>query len=541
MAVTPADLLAASLPPRLTFAPSNQSANPTDDPGTPAQATFDNVLASVQSAAPAEAAATPDVPPDTGLSTLDGDALPADLLEAFFDDDPTAADASALGLLLAAVTVNPPAAPTVAPVAVAAVAVSPPAAAVPEAVAAELPPLPPTEVRSRADELRLAQSPAQQLAATAATLQAPTAAATPNPLPAAPADAAPPAATTPRPLPAAAAAVPTAATPADTQRAAARPPSVVPQAPIVADLRQGLPSELPGVATQPVFPPAAPVVEVQPTAAVTPGDQLPVNLRTGVALAQESQPAPTPPPAPPPFAAVLGQEAVVPQPPAPTAAVPPPDQPVEVTAAPLPVPAAPISVEQPAAFTAPPTALPAVRDPNPDAKPVELTDGPIPTGTPVAGLVPQALDARPTASPNAPANATPTVAAQLTDGIVTHARVAERDGAVEFQIRLDPPELGPVKVKITAVGDRLTAEVVVSNDAIRQMVESQLPDLRQRLEQAGVNLPTLDVSTGDRQQGDAQEWERQLFGFRQAAGSPAARRPTPARVATGTGTLDVMV
>ena len=90
---------------------------------------------------------------------------------------------------------------------------------------------------------------------------------------------------------------------------------------------------------------------------------------------------------------------------------------------------------------------------------------------------------------------TPTPATQIADSIVTHAAAVEHAGATEFRMRLDPPELGPVRVRLIASGDSIHGQVVVSDDAVRRMIESQLPELRQRLEAAGVNVQTFDVAT----------------------------------------------
>ncbi len=108
-------------------------------------------------------------------------------------------------------------------------------------------------------------------------------------------------------------------------------------------------------------------------------------------------------------------------------------------------------------------------------------NAPAPNGPPA----PRATEAVQTAAP----------AVQIADAIVTHASTVERGGATEFRMRLDPPELGPVRVRLIASGDSIHGQVVVSDDAIRRMIESQLPELRQRLEAAGVTVQTFDVTT----------------------------------------------
>lgn len=94
-----------------------------------------------------------------------------------------------------------------------------------------------------------------------------------------------------------------------------------------------------------------------------------------------------------------------------------------------------------------------------------------------------------------PAATTNTPAVQIADSIVTHAHVLERDGAVEFHMRLDPPDLGRVQIQLITRGDEVHGRVLVASEAVRQMLESQLPELRQRLEAAGVNVQQFSVAT----------------------------------------------
>ncbi|MBY0456825.1 MAG: flagellar hook-length control protein FliK, partial [Gemmataceae bacterium] len=105
----------------------------------------------------------------------------------------------------------------------------------------------------------------------------------------------------------------------------------------------------------------------------------------------------------------------------------------------------------------------------------------------------------------------------------------------------DPPQLGPVRIRLTADADGIHGQVVVSNDAIRRMIESQLPELRQRLEAAGVSVQNLDVSAGDTGR-SAADTGTPTYGTDFA---PASTRPgtptTQARAAArSSGLLDVM-
>lgn len=88
-----------------------------------------------------------------------------------------------------------------------------------------------------------------------------------------------------------------------------------------------------------------------------------------------------------------------------------------------------------------------------------------------------------------------TPAAQIAEGVLAHSGAATQNGTTEFRLRLDPPDLGPVQVHLTSDGSSIRGEVVVSNDSVRGMIESQLPELRQRLEAAGVTVQQFNVST----------------------------------------------
>jgi hypothetical protein len=88
----------------------------------------------------------------------------------------------------------------------------------------------------------------------------------------------------------------------------------------------------------------------------------------------------------------------------------------------------------------------------------------------------------------------PSSADQLAGPIVAHVQARPEAGETELRVRLDPPELGTVKVKIVSTGGDVRAELQVTSDAVRRVVESQLPELRQKLEDAGVRVQRMDVT-----------------------------------------------
>ncbi len=131
-------------------------------------------------------------------------------------------------------------------------------------------------------------------------------------------------------------------------------------------------------------------------------------------------------------------------------------------------------------------------------------------------------------------------AVQVADAVVAHVQVLQRDGAVEFQMRLDPPELGRMQVRLVTRGDEVHGQVLVANDAVRQLIESQMPELRHRLEAAGVTVERFDVATDPGTGGN-----RNPYRDAEPELAPRLREATIAprpRAAIGApGTLDVTV
>lgn len=100
------------------------------------------------------------------------------------------------------------------------------------------------------------------------------------------------------------------------------------------------------------------------------------------------------------------------------------------------------------------------------------------------------------------------------------------------ELRLDPPELGPLRITIN-LNDNVAHAVFSSPHAtVRQTVENALPQLQQMLEQAGISLGQANVNdqhqSGQAFQGEARSGNRQAnasggSGGPQAGGAPEDR------------------
>ena len=86
------------------------------------------------------------------------------------------------------------------------------------------------------------------------------------------------------------------------------------------------------------------------------------------------------------------------------------------------------------------------------------------------------------------------LANRIADAIVTRSQVVSHKGTTQFEIQLDPPELGSVWVHLTSSKHGLAARIVVAEQTTFQVIESHLPSLRQSLEHSGISLQGFDVS-----------------------------------------------
>lgn len=96
---------------------------------------------------------------------------------------------------------------------------------------------------------------------------------------------------------------------------------------------------------------------------------------------------------------------------------------------------------------------------------------------------------------------------------VGHALQNSANGIQHAELRLDPPDLGPLRVTLQIQDNVAHAWFVSPHASVRQAVESALPHLAQQLADAGLSLGGTHV--GSEQAGDQQATQSQA---RQAAG-----------------------
>ncbi len=76
-------------------------------------------------------------------------------------------------------------------------------------------------------------------------------------------------------------------------------------------------------------------------------------------------------------------------------------------------------------------------------------------------------------------------------------------------MRLDPPELGSMQVKLSVQNDQASVSFVVSSQQAKDALEASFPKLKELLEQQGLELADSDVQQQDSQAGSKREEEEQ--------------------------------
>jgi flagellar hook-length control protein FliK len=102
--------------------------------------------------------------------------------------------------------------------------------------------------------------------------------------------------------------------------------------------------------------------------------------------------------------------------------------------------------------------------------------------------------------------------------VVRAARLNVAEGSTRFELRLDPPSLGKVGVVLDLREGALSVSFKVESDAVRELLQNSMAQLRSSLSSHGVSVAGLDVegsgSEAVEQQG-AQGWS----GFDRGAGA----------------------
>jgi flagellar hook-length control protein FliK len=76
------------------------------------------------------------------------------------------------------------------------------------------------------------------------------------------------------------------------------------------------------------------------------------------------------------------------------------------------------------------------------------------------------------------------------------SKMTFRPGQNEIQIRLEPPSLGTVRMNVSTSGDSVRTVIVTENQAVKQVVENSLSQLRDSMNGQGLKVDSFTVLVG---------------------------------------------
>jgi hypothetical protein len=112
--------------------------------------------------------------------------------------------------------------------------------------------------------------------------------------------------------------------------------------------------------------------------------------------------------------------------------------------------------------------------------------------------------------------------ARFAEGLSKAVMMAARDGVQLARISINPPELGPVELRIVLRNDEATVQFASQHGAVRDALDAALPRLREQFEQAGLRLTDSGVFSELPSQSAEQQYPEHRFAA-EAAGSELDR------------------
>ena len=80
--------------------------------------------------------------------------------------------------------------------------------------------------------------------------------------------------------------------------------------------------------------------------------------------------------------------------------------------------------------------------------------------------------------------------------IVEYSKVTLSNQATTMEMQLNPENLGKIYLEITSKDGVVSAHITAQNDFVKEALESQIVELRQNMNQAGVKVDAVEVTVG---------------------------------------------
>jgi len=88
------------------------------------------------------------------------------------------------------------------------------------------------------------------------------------------------------------------------------------------------------------------------------------------------------------------------------------------------------------------------------------------------------------------------IESRVIDQIINRLSIRSNGSQSEVKIQLDPPSLGRVRMNIITSGDGVRTVIIAENQAVKQVIESNLSQLRDSMLSQGLKLDGFSVFVG---------------------------------------------
>ena len=85
---------------------------------------------------------------------------------------------------------------------------------------------------------------------------------------------------------------------------------------------------------------------------------------------------------------------------------------------------------------------------------------------------------------------------RIIDQVVQEIRLRQFQGQTDITIKLNPAELGALRLHISQTANGLTSLIQASSDLVKGLLQANLPALTQALSDAGVKMDQVTVTSG---------------------------------------------
>ncbi|KAB2954393.1 flagellar hook-length control protein FliK [Heliorestis acidaminivorans] len=86
---------------------------------------------------------------------------------------------------------------------------------------------------------------------------------------------------------------------------------------------------------------------------------------------------------------------------------------------------------------------------------------------------------------------------EILNQVIAQAKLLNKAGSQELKIQLKPDFLGPMKMRVLMEDGIVSIRIAAENPQVRQLLESNMAQLRQSLEEQGIKFDRVDVSKDD--------------------------------------------